>query len=91
MRRKKVQHSVMESKYSVGLPGTLESSLEIRFWGFFSFFFFLGLHRGIWKFPARGQIRAVAAGHSQDYSNARSEPHLGPTTQLTATARSLTH
>ena len=33
---------------------------------------------------ARGQIGAVAAGLRQSHSNARSEPHLQPTPQLTA-------
>ena len=34
---------------------------------------------------ARGQIGAVAAGLLQSHSNARSEPRLRPTPQLTAT------
>ena len=34
---------------------------------------------------ARGQIGAVAAGLCQSHSNARSEPHLRPIPQLTAT------
>ena len=34
---------------------------------------------------ASGLARAVAAGLHQSHSNARSEPHLGPTPQLTAT------
>ena len=34
---------------------------------------------------ARGRIGAVAAGLRQSHSNARSEPHLQPTSQLTAT------
>ena len=33
---------------------------------------------------ARGQIRAVATSLPQGHSNARSEPHLQPTPQLTA-------
>ena len=36
-------------------------------------------------FQARGLIRAVAAGLRQSHSNARSEPCLRPTPQLTAT------
>ena len=34
---------------------------------------------------ARGPIRAVAAGLHESHSNARSEPCLQPTSQLTAT------
>ena len=34
---------------------------------------------------ARGPLGAVAAGLRQSHSNARSEPHLQPTPQLTAT------
>ena len=34
---------------------------------------------------ARGPVRAVAAGRRQSHSNARSEPRLRPTPQLTAT------
>ena len=34
---------------------------------------------------ARGQIRAGVTGLCQSHSNAGSEPHLGPTPQLTAT------
>ena len=34
---------------------------------------------------ARGLIRAVAAGLRHSHGNARSEPHLQPTPQLTAT------
>ena len=34
---------------------------------------------------ARDPVRAVDAGLCQSYSNARSEPHLQPTPQLTAT------
>ena len=34
---------------------------------------------------ARGTIRAVATGLRHSHSNARSEPHLQPTPQLTAT------
>ena len=33
---------------------------------------------------ARGLIRAVASSLRQSHSNSRSEPHLGPTPQLTA-------
>ena len=54
---------------------------------FFFFFFLLFL----WAAPAacggsqaRGPIRAVATGLHQSHSNARSEPHLQPTPQLTA-------
>ena len=34
---------------------------------------------------ARGLIRAVAAGLRQSHNNARSQPRLQPTSQLTAT------
>ena len=54
---------------------------------FFFFFFwsFLGLlpaaHGGS---QSRGLIGAVPTGLRQSHSNARSEPHLGPTPQLMA-------
>ena len=34
----------------------------IIFFFFFFFFCFLGLHTHMWRFPARGRIRATAAG-----------------------------
>ena len=57
----------------------------ILFLSFLSFFFFQGCTRGIWKFPARGLIGAVASGLCQKHSNTRSEPRLRPTPQLMAT------
>ena len=55
---------------------------------FFSFFFFFCLFRAALAAyggsQARGQIRAVAAGHSHSHSNAGTKPHLQPTPQLTA-------
>ena len=52
-----------------------------------SLFFFFGLFRAAptayRSSQARGQIRAVVASHS--HSHAKSEPHLQPTPQLTAT------
>ena len=38
----------------------------------------------IWRFQATRLIRAVAASLCQSHSNARSEPRLRPTPQLTA-------
>ena len=57
-----------------------------------SFFFFcllsvvlLGSHQWHMEVPRLGGlIRAVAAALHQSHSNARSEPHLGPTPQLMA-------
>ena len=55
-------------------------------------FFFFRLFAISWAalavcggFQARGPIGAVAAGLCQSHSNARSEPHLRPIPQLTAT------
>ena len=61
---------------------------------FFNFFIFVFcLFRAIPKAhggsQARGQIGAVAAGLHHSHSNARSEPHLQPTPQLTATPEPL--
>ena len=48
--------------------------------------FFLGLHLRLMEFPRPGVlIGATAAGLRQSHSNARSELHLRPTPQLTAT------
>jgi len=65
--------------------GTLESMFLSFFFFFFVFLLFL------WAAPAayggtqaRGQIGAVAASLRQSHSNARSEPRLQPTPQLTA-------
>jgi len=56
------------------------------------FFFFFCLFAISWAAltayggsQARGRIGAVAAGLYQSHSNARSEPRLRPTPQLTAT------
>ena len=53
---------------------------------FFHFFFF-SRYRAIpatyGSSQARGQIRAAAAGLCHSHSNAGSEPHLQPMTQLT--------
>ena len=40
---------------------------------------------------ARGPIRAAAASLRHNHTNARSEPHLWPTPQLTAMPDPLTH
>ena len=63
-------------------PGTeivliIQQSLN----GFFFFSFYSHTH-GIWKFWARVQIRAVAAGLCYSHGNTRSKLHLGPTPQL---------
>ena len=51
-------------------------------------FFFFGLFRAAQaaygSSQASDRTGAVAAGPSHNYSNARSEPHLRPTPQLTA-------
>ena len=58
----------------------------------FTFFFFFVLLLLPWAAPAahggpqaRGPIGAAATGLRQSHSNARSEPRLQPTPQLTAT------
>ena len=63
-------------------------SISYRKYIFFFVFFFaisLGRFRGIWRFQARGRIRAVAPGLHQSHSNSGSEPRRRPTPQLTAT------
>ena len=59
-----------------------------KIWILFLFLFF-GLFRAApvayGGSQARGLIKAVAASPHQSHSNARSEPHLQPTPQLTAT------
>ena len=55
---------------------------------FFFFFVFLGplpRHMEIPRLGARGLLGAVATGLCHSHSNARSEPHLRPTPQFTAT------
>ena len=52
---------------------------------FFFCLFFLGHTCSMWRFPGWSQIGAVAAGLCHSHNNARSEPHLRPTPQLTAT------
>ena len=47
--------------------------------------FFRATHAAYGGSQARGPIRATAAGVHHSHSIARSEPHLGPTPQLTAT------
>ena len=74
-------------------PLTLWATRELQtiLFFFFFFFFFLsfchfsGHFHGIWRFPTRGWIGAVAAGLLQSHSNAGSESSLRPTPQLKAT------
>ena len=49
------------------------------------FFSFQGHTCSIWKFIARGRIRAAAAGLHHSYSNTRFKLHPRPTPQLRAT------
>ena len=44
-----------------------------------------GAHAACGSSQARGRIGATAAGLRHSHSNARSEPHVPPTPQLTAT------
>ena len=56
-------------------------------WGFFFFFFVLFFRATPATYggsQARDLIRAVDASLCQSHSNARSEPHLQPTSQLMA-------
>ena len=50
-----------------------------------TFFFFRALPTAHRNSQARGRIGPTAASPHQGHSNARSEPHLQPTPQLTAT------
>jgi len=65
------------------------SCFENCVWFFFFFLVFLPfLGPLLWQyggFKGRGLIGAVASGLRQSHSNARSEPRLRPTPQLTAT------
>ena len=54
-------------------------------------FFFKGCNCSLWKFLARGWIRAIAAGLYHSHSNNGSEPYLQPTPELTAMTDPLTH
>ena len=56
---------------------------KLVFFWFFVFLLVRASHVAYGSFQARGQIGAVAAGHS--HSNLGSEPCLWPTPQLTAT------
>ena len=55
----------------------------ILFYFIFCLFVFLGWHPWHMDIP-RGLIGAIAAGLRQSHSNARSDPSLQPTPQLTA-------
>ena len=50
---------------------------------FFSFFLSRAIPEAYGGSQARGQIRATAAGLCHSHRNARSEPYLQPTPQLT--------
>ena len=52
---------------------------------FIFFYFFRAAPEAYGDSQARGGIRATAAGLHHPHSNAKSEPHLQPTPQLTAT------
>ena len=58
---------------------------------FFFFVFYRATPMAYGDSQARDPIEAVAAGQCQSHRNARSEPSLQPTPQLTGNARSLTH
>ena len=62
------------------------NSLQTKciFGGFFVFCLLEGCTCSLWRFPGWGSVGAVAAGLRQSHSNARSEPHLQPTSQLMA-------
>ena len=68
----------------------LQSS-NTRFWFGLVFCLFRAAPAAYRGSQARGQIRATAAGLYHSHSNARSESHLRPTLQLTATPDPLTH
>ena len=57
----------------------------LRSWIFFFCLFFRASSMTCGGSQARGLVRATAAGLCHSHSNARSEPHLWPTPQLTAT------
>ena len=50
-----------------------------------AFIFLFCFVLSLWRFPARGSIRATAPGLRHSHSNARSKLHLQPTPPLTAT------
>ena len=56
---------------------------HLRIWGFFRLFRAVPAAYGGSK--AGGPVGAVVAGLHHSYSNARCEPHLQPTPQITAT------
>jgi len=57
---------------------------EIYFF-LFLFLLFRAIPEAYGSSQARGQIGAAAAGLNHSHSHTGSEPHLRPTTQLTAT------
>ena len=59
--------------------------IYITLWSHFLFLFFRDIPSAYEPSQARGWIRAAAAGLGHSYGNTRSEPHLWPTPQLTAT------
>ena len=59
-------------------------SKAVLFFVLFLFYFFRTAPTAHGGPQARGQIGAVATGLRHSHSNTGSEPHLGPTPQLTA-------
>ena len=58
----------------------------LLFFSFLFFSFFRAAPAAYGGSQARGQIGALAVGHSHSHSNMESKPCLQPTPQLTATA-----
>ena len=75
----KVQNSIR-----AGGGGHLPKGIQSHTF-FFFFFLFRAAVAAYGSSQARGQIATVATGLHHSYSHARSEPHLRPTPQLTAT------
>ena len=66
------------------LFGHHDPHLDSAFPGHFFCFLFRAVRAAYGSSQARGQIGAAAASLHHSHSNARSEPHLSSTTQLTA-------
>ena len=85
-KKKKKKKKENKNKVMWGGPNPTKFSFNLFYLIFlFSFLLFRAIHVGYGSPQASGQIGAAAASLHHSHSNLRSEPHLQPTPQLTAT------